>query len=124
MGRQTFNLEKIKTRLEYYNYNYYLKDNTLKIFLPMFCYLKIKYSNDRVKMTSHLRFGFEFLPLEYNFLIYGAILYVLAWFQWTNLNKGIFILIGLLLVYFVICFNKIESMRTIIHNWIEEDSNS
>ncbi len=117
-------IEKIASRLQFYDYNFELKDSTLKIFLPMLCYIKIRFSNDKIKISSHLKFGFRFLPLEFNFLIYGAILYVLAWFKWTNLNKGIFILFGLLVVHFVICFIKIESMRTIIHNWIEKDSNS
>ena len=121
MDKQIFNPEKIKSRLQFYNYNFNLNDSTLKIFLPMFCYLKIRFSGDRVKMTSHLRFGFDFLPLEFNFLIYGAILYSLAWFQWTSLNKGVFILFGLFVIHFVICFIKIESMRIIIHNWIEDD---
>ena len=122
MDRQKFNPEKITSRLQLFNYRYELKGTTLKIFLPMLCYLKVSVSNDRVRMTSHLQFGFRFLPLEYNFLIYGVLLYALAWFQWTNINKGVFILFGLLVIHFVICFIKIESMRTIIHNWIEKDS--
>lgn len=122
MDRQKFNPEKIITRLQLFNYNFELKGTTLKIFLPMLCYLKIRFSNDRIKISSHLQFGFRFLPLEYNFLIYGLILYVLAWFQWTSLNKGIFILLGLLVVHFVVCFIKIESMRSILHQWIERDS--
>ncbi len=116
--------EKITSRLKFYNYSFNLNDKTLKIFLPMFCYLKIRFSGNRVNMTSHIRFGFDFLPLEFNFLIYGAILYALAWYQWTILNKGIFILFGLMVIYFVICFLKIESLRTIIHKWIENDSRS
>ena len=121
MNKQTFNSEHIISKLEYYNYKYQLKDKTLKVFLPMLCYLKIKFSTNGIKMTSHLRFGFDYLPLEYNFLIYGVILYLLAWFQWTTLNIGIFIFIGLLLIHFVICFIKIESLRTIIHKWMEQD---
>jgi len=122
MNKKIFYIEKIISRLQFYNYSYNLNDKTLKIFLPMLCYLKIRFSNDKVKMTSHLRFGFDFLPLEFNFLIYGAILYVLAWFQWTILNKGVFILFGLLMIHFVICFIKIEALRVIIHKWIEDDS--
>lgn len=122
MEQKTFDPESIIARLQFYNYNFDLNDQTLKIFLPMFCYLKIRFSGDRIKMTSHLRFGFQFLPLEFNFLIYGVILYLLAWFQWTILNKGVFILFGLLVIHFVVCFIKIESMRTIVHKWIEDDS--
>lgn len=122
MDRQNFNPEKITSRLRFFNYNYELKDTTLKIFLPMFCYLRIRFLPDRIKITSHLQFGFRFLPLEFNFLIYAAALYALAWFQWTTLNKGVFILLGLLVTHFIICFIKIESMRSIIHKWIENDS--
>lgn len=122
MNKQIFDPEKITSRLKFFNYNFNLNAKTFKIFLPMFCYLKIKYSNNRVKMSSHLRFGFNFIPLEFNFLIYTAVLYTLAWFQWTTLNKGVFILFGLLVIHFVICFIKIESLKIIIHKWIEDDS--
>lgn len=122
MDQQTFNTEKVISRLQFYNYSFKHNETTLKIFLPIFCYLKISFYDNGVKMTSHLRFGFDFLPLEFNFLIYGVILYVLAWFQWTTLNKGVFILFGLFVIHFVICFIKIESMRTIIHKWTEDDS--
>lgn len=122
MDKLIFHPGKIKSRLQFYKYNFTLNDSTLKIYLPMLCYLKIKFSDKGVKMTSHLRFGFDFLPLEFNFLIYAAILYVLAWFQWTALNKGIFVLFGLLVIHFVVCFIKIESMRVIIHKWIDQDS--
>lgn len=122
MNKQIFDPEKITSRLKFFNYNFNLNAKTFKIFLPMLCYLKIKYSNNRVKMSSHLRFGFNFIPLEFNFLIYAAVLYTLAWFQWTTLNKGVFILFGLLVIHFVICFIKIESLKIIIHKWIEDDS--
>ena len=124
MDRQTFNPEKIISRLQRFNYNYELKDSTLKIYLPTLCYLKIRFSNDRIRITSHLQYGFRFLPLELNFLVYGAVMFALGWFQWTTLNKGAFILLGLILIHFVICFVKLESMRSIIHQWIEKDSES
>ena len=122
MERQKFNPEQVTIRLQTFNYNYELKGTTLKIYLPLLCYLKINFATDKVKMTSHIRYGLKFLPLEFNFLIYGLVLYLLTWFQWTTLNKGIFILIGLIVIQFVISFIKIESMRSIIHNWIEKDS--
>jgi hypothetical protein len=73
-------------------------------------------------MTSHLNFGFRFLPLEYNFLIYGFALYILAWFNWTSLNKAIFLLLGLFVIHFVVCFIKIEAVRTTIQIWFENDN--
>lgn len=121
MDTKVFNLDKITTRLETFNYNYEQKGTTLKIFLPMFCYLKIKSEQDKIKITSHISFGFRYFPIEINFVIYGLILYILTWFQWTNLNKGIFALFGITLIYLVICFIKLETMRSILHNWIEND---
>jgi len=122
MEKLTFNTEKIISRLEFYNYNYELNQANLKINLPLFCYLKIKVNDDSVKLTSRIRFGFSFLSLEWNFIIYGLILYVLAYFQWITLNRGIFVLLGLFVIYFVVCFMKIETMKKIVHNWIENDS--
>jgi hypothetical protein len=122
MDTRTFCPDKIVDRLKIFNYRYQLNGQTLKVFLPMFCYLKIDFKSDKVKMTSHLNFGFRFLPLEYNFLIYGFALYTLAWFNWTSLNKAIFLLIGLFIVHFVVCFIKIEALRTTIQNWFENDN--
>ena len=122
MAKQVFDSERIISRLQIFNYNFELKGTTLKIFLPMFCYLKIDFPADKIKITSRINFGFKFLPVEFNFLIYGLILYLLTWFQWPVFNKGIFMLIGIFLLIFMICIIKIESMRTILHNWIEKDS--
>ena len=122
MTKQVFDSEKIISRLKFFNFKYELNGTVLKIFLPMFCYLKIESATDRVKITSRINFGFRFLPVEVNFIIYGLILYLLTWFQWPVLNKGIFMLIGIFLLIFVICIIKIESMKTIVHNWIELDS--
>jgi hypothetical protein len=122
MDNQAINTEKITTRLKTFNYDFEVKGTVIKIYLPMLCYLKINWGSGKIKITSHISFGFRFLSIEINFIIYGLILYVLTWFQWTNLNKGIFALFGILLIYFVICFIKLESMRSITHNWIEKDS--
>jgi hypothetical protein len=121
MDKQDFNFDKIILRLKSFNYDYEFKETTIKVFLPMLCYLKINFGSDKIKITSHISFGFRFLPIEINFAIYGLVLYILTWFQWTTLNKGVFALFGIMLIYFVICFIKLESMRSILHNWIEKD---
>ena len=123
MDTSTFNPDKIIDRLKFFNYKYEINGQTLKVFLPMFCYLKIDFKSGKFKMTSHLNFGFRFLPLEYNFLIYGFGLYILAWYNWTTLNKAIFLLFGLFVIHFVVCFIKIEALRTTIQNWVEQDNN-
>jgi len=122
MEKQSSNSNKIISRLKYFKYNYRHDGNILKIHLPMSCFLKIKFKDDGIKLSSHIHFGFHFLPLEWNFLIYGLVFYVLAYFQWPTLNKGIFVLLGLFVTYFVVCFIKIETMKSIIHNWLEKDS--
>lgn len=122
MDKITFNSAKIIDRLKLFNYKYESDGKTLKVFLPMLCYLKIDYKSDKVKFTSHLKFGFRSLPLEDNFLIYGFILYILAWYNWTTLNKAVFLLFGLFIIHFIVCFIKIETLKQIIHNWIESDN--
>ena len=124
MNTTVTNPDKIIDRLKSFNYKYELNGQILKVYLPMFCYLKIDFKSEKLKMTSHLNFGFRFLPLEYNFLIYGFGLYILTWYFWTTLNKAVFLLFGLFVVHFVVCFIKIETMRIIIHNWIESDNNT
>jgi hypothetical protein len=121
MDKQDLYSDKIISRLKTFNYNYEVKGTIIKVFLPMLCYLKINTAQDKIKISSHISFGFRFLPIEINFAIYGLVLYTLTWFQWTNLNKGIFALLGTLLIYFVVCFIKLESMRSILHTWIEKD---
>jgi len=122
MNTSTFSPDKIIDRLKLFNYKYELKEQSLKVFLPMFCYFRIEFKSDEVKMTSHLRFGFRFLPLEYNFLIYGLGFYIFAWYKLTTFNSAIFLLLALFIVHLVVCFIKIEALRTVIHNWIESDN--
>jgi hypothetical protein len=122
MKIQPINTEKISNRLRTFNYNFEIKGSVIKIYLPMLCYLKIDSTKESVRITSHISFGFRFLPIEVNFVMYGLILYALTWFQWTTLNRGVFALLAAMLIYFVVCFIKLESLRSIVHNWIEKDS--
>jgi len=121
MDNQVLNSDKIIARLKTFNYGYESKGTIIKVYLPMMCYLKTNTAQDKIKITSHISFGFSYFPIEINFALYALALYILTWFQWTNLNKGIFALLGIFLIYFVVCFIKLESMRAIIHNWIEKD---
>ena len=124
MDTQQQNSEKIISRLKFFGYYWESKGTILKVSLPMLCYLKIKIGEDKIKITSHISFGFRILPIEINFVIYGFILYALTWFQWTNLNKGYFDLLGIMMIYFVVCFIKLESFRSVINSSIHTDSDS
>lgn len=120
MKLQHIDKQAIISKLEYFNYKYEVKGDTLKVYLTLLCYLKIRITDDKVKFSSRIRFGFHFLSLEFNFLIYSLGLYLLTYFNWSTLNKGIFVLLGLFIIDFVISFIKTESMKIIIHNWIED----
>ena len=113
-------LNKIISRLEMFNYRFERNESSLKVFLPMWCYLKLRFTNDQIKFTSHTKFGFPFLPIEYNFFIYSVGLYILSSFFWEAIvNKGILFLFGMIIILLVICFIKTESMKSILHQWIE-----
>lgn len=118
MDKQKFNPELITSKLKYFRYRYRLDENTLKVYLPLLCYLKIKFEKDRVKMSSHIQFGFNPLSLEWNFIIYGLILILLSAYRWLQTEPVIFIGLGLLFLHFIICFIKTENLKIIIHNWL------
>ncbi len=127
MEQEGFDIQKIIVKLRFYRYRYSLDVFThpdevvLKIYLPMLCYLKIRYKNNRIKMTSHIRYGFDFVSLEYNMLIY-ALIFLGITGHW-GLKAEPVILSGLfmMIIHFVICFIKIESLRTIVHHWIQDE---
>lgn len=121
MDRPTINVDKLIERLNFFDYKYILDKTTLKIYFSMFCYLKVNFSNDKVKITSHILRPSFIDQLEYVFLMYAVIIFLLGWYL-PNLNKGVFILFDIFLIYFIVCFIKTENMKSIIHNWIETDS--
>lgn len=46
------------------------------------------------------------------FLIYELVLYLLAYFQWPTLNKGIFVLLGLFVTYCSLLYkNRIDEIN-------------
>ena len=98
------NSARIIERLNVYGYRYHVDDTTMKIFLPFLCYLKIKFNPEGIRVTSHVQVALPSLPLEMNFLFYSLGLYLLTWYKWTSLNRGVFVLIALFITYFVICF--------------------
>lgn len=117
--------ERLINRLELFRYRYALDTDThekvLKIYLPMLCYLKLKFANGKVKISSRIQYGFNFLPLEYNFFIYAIGLILLAAFKWTSLDIVVFLGFFLILLHFVVCFIKLEFLKIIVHRWLDED---
>jgi len=114
------NVETIKVKLDTFDYKYKDKEGELIVYLPILCYIKVKYTGDNVKFTSRTFLGFNFLSLEFNFLFYSLVFYFTSYFYWTTLNKGIFVLFGIFILYFIICIIKVESLKIIMHNWIDQ----
>lgn len=114
----------LTTKLEYSNYKFKIENDTVKIYLPFLCYLKISFIDNKVKFSSRIRYGFHFLSLELNFFIYGLAFYVISSNYWATINKGIIILFALFITHFVICFIKTESLKIIIHNWSDLEENT
>ena len=106
MQEPTIVPEKIISRLKFFGYKYEADGNTLRIMLPMLCYLKIEFKKEQLKMTSHVRIAFNSIPLEYNFLIYGFGLFIFTWYCWGNSNKALFLLLGLFIIYFIDLITK------------------
>ncbi len=117
--------ERLINRLETFSYRHALDTDedkkVLKIYLPMFCYLKLKFANGKVKISSRIQYGFNFLPLEYNFFIYAIGLLLLAAYKWTTIDTAVIMGLVLILLHFVICFIKLEFLKIIVHKWLEED---
>jgi hypothetical protein len=117
--------ERLINRLETFSYRHTLDtdagERVLKIYLPMFCYLKLKFANGRVKISSRIQYGFNFLPLEYNFFIYTIGLLLLTAYKWTTIDTVVIMGLVLILLHFVICFIKLEFLKIIVHKWLEED---
>jgi hypothetical protein len=125
MADKQINPERLINRLETFSYRHALDTDedkkVLKIYLPMFCYLKLKFANGKVKISSRIQYGFNFLPLEYNFFIYAIGLLLLAAYKWTTIDTAVIMGLVLILLHFVICFIKLEFLKIIVHKWLEED---
>jgi len=121
MKKQTNNSEIIISNLKFYNYNFDLKRNILKINLPLLCYLKINFNNNSFKPTSHLRFGFTFLTVEWNLIIYGFAFLFFTLYYWKTINFGILVFFVLFLLVLFVCYLKTKSTKHLVYKWIEND---
>jgi hypothetical protein len=119
----TFNPDKIIARLTTFNYKHYYhtKDSIIKIYLSFFCILKINFKNDKIKITGHSWLSEE--RLEWRILVTAVFLGIFIYFNKSLPNRiYIFCGFGMMLSYFAVCLIKTETMKAIIHNWIEKDS--
>jgi hypothetical protein len=121
----TFNPDKIIERLKTFNYKYKYepKNSVITIYLSLFCYLKLDFSKGGLKMTSYNNLDVSNRTLEYGFLSTLIGLSFFAYFS-NSFQHTIYLycVVGIIISYYVICFIKTETMKVIIHNWIEKDS--
>jgi hypothetical protein len=117
--------ERLINRLVLFRYRCALdtdaNEKVLKIYLPMLCNLMQKFADSQVKISSRKQYGFNFLPLEYNFFIYAIGLLLLTAYKWTTIDTVVIMGLVLILWHFVICFIKLEFLKIIIQRWLDED---
>lgn len=114
----SISIEKIKARLSLYNYAYAESDNTLSISLPFGCYLLVTNKNSSITIYSGINWGFSFIPLEANFILYALATIALAY---KFPGSYITVLCFCILLLQVGCIIKLESMKIILHQWMEAD---
>ncbi len=123
------NEEKIISRLKFFNYKYKSEGNTLRIYLPVRCALKIAFNDGSVSMTSSFwkRFQLGILPfailITLVFWIGTTILFQIHIWRPIQRSSGILIIASMPLL-FILKLIITENMKSIVHNWMDNDSRS
>ena len=123
-------IDKLTEKLKCYNYRFHVKEGygnpdekILYVYLPFLCFLKIRFSKEKVEIRSRVRYFLEFSSsLEFDFLFYAISVTALYAFAWDNIASYPYISVALLfiLLHRVICFVKLETLKTIITRWLDE----
>ena len=118
------NEEKIISRLKFFNYKYESEGNTLRIFLPIRCALKIVFDEGSVSMTSSFWRRFQLGILPFALLLFcietGILLQINIWGD-VKRSLGVLIIIIMPLL-FILKLIITENMKSIVHNWMDNDS--
>jgi hypothetical protein len=123
------NEEKIISRLKFFNYKYKSEGNTLRIYLPVRCALKIAFNDGSVSMTSSFwkRFQLGILPfailIALVFCIGTGILLQIDIWRPIQRSSGILIIASMPLL-FILKLIITENMKSIVHNWMDNDARS
>jgi hypothetical protein len=118
-------IENIRQKLNLYGFRFYERENSsgesvLKIYLPMLCYLKITFSENRIKISSRTFIGLDFLSLEWNFMLYALALALLLAFQVFDVGSAFTIFFLLFLLFFCMGIIKLEFLKTQVYKWLDE----
>lgn len=120
MKQLTFHPEYLIKRLEFYKIRFTHEPAVFKIYFPILCFLKVKYKTGSVKISSHIYYGFSFLSIEYNILIYALISYYFASGQW--LSSTVMALAGAsIIIILFVSLIKLELFKYKLMSWIEQD---
>lgn len=92
----------------------------LKVFLPILCFLKIKFKGNKIKITTGTYVGFYFYSLELTAIVYTLVLTLLLAYEVISMNSVFTVLFLLFILYYLICFIKLEFLRIIIIGWFEK----
>src|SRR3954464_1554762 len=117
------NEEKIISRLKFFNYKYKSEGNTLRIYLPVRCALKIAFNDGSVSMTSSFWKRFQLGILLFTILItlvfcIGISILLQIDIRPIQRSSGIFI-IAFMPLLFILKLIITENMKSIVHNWMD-----
>ena len=116
--------ENIIERLKFFNYKYKQEGNSLRIYLPLRCALKINFNEDNINITSsfwknlNLSLG-AFAILTFVFLAIGIGIVLQNIGHPSKIGGVLFIIIFPLA--FILKLIITENMKAVVHNWIEKD---
>ena len=91
----------------------------LKIYLPVLCYLKIKFSANSIKISSRTFIGIDFLSVEWNLIIYSLVLTFLLAISVIQAHSMIVIFFAIFILYYLMCIIKLEALKVILCRWID-----
>lgn len=122
--------EIIKNRLILLNYIVKEKINSknevtiIRVYLPILCYLKIKFTKDKTKISSRTFIGSNLISIELNFIIYLLMLALLLAYEVIQVNSVLTIFFILFLLFFIVCIIKLEFIKLLIINLIEKHNST
>jgi hypothetical protein len=96
-------------------------DVILKVYLPILCFLKIRFAENKIKITSGTYVGFYFYSLELTVIVYSLVLSLLLAYEVIAMNSVFTFFFLLFILYYLVCFVKSEFLRIIIIGWIEKE---
>lgn len=97
----------------------------LKVFLPILCFLKIRFKENKIEITTGSYVGFYFYSLEMTVIVYSLVLTLLLAYEVISMNSEFTVFFLLFILYYLICLIKLEFLRVIVIGWcnkrLEED---